>query len=275
MGEDQIRMTVGEHIHELRHCLLRALLGVLVGMVGCFFLRKGLFQVISWPLAVATGGNPPHMYYLSPSEAFTTLVKVCLVTGAILSSPYGLHQMWRFIAAGLYEKERKAVRRYLLPSIVLFAVGVAFFFVVVAPLVLRFFIVFAQQNFPQPPTWMVDWLGDRVVSTAPAGGGAAGDGYLQPALRLSEYVSFVAVLSLVFGLGFQTPLVVLFLARSGIVPIAVMRRFRRYVLLIILILSAIITPPDWVSMVALAGPMYLLYEVGLAVARLRHRRREL
>lgn len=273
MPDDQPRMTVGEHIGELRRCLLRALLAVAGGMAVCLVFRKLLFQVISWPLAVATGGNPPHLYYLSPPEAFATLIKVCLITGAILASPYGLYQMWKFIAAGLYENERRAVRRYLLPSILLFAAGVAFFFVVVAPMVLRFFMVFAQQNFPAPATWMVDWLGQPAMTTAPA---AVGDGgsYVQPTLRLTEYVSFVAVLSLVFGVGFQTPLVVLFLARSGIVPAAVMRRFRRHVLLIILILSAIITPPDWVSMVALAGPMYLLYEAGLALARLPARRQQ-
>jgi len=251
--------------------------GVLVGMIVCFVFRRLLADVLRWPLAVATWpGKPPKLYYLSPPEAFATLIKVCLISGAILASPYGLYQMWKFIAAGLYERERRAVRQYLLPSIVLFALGVAFFFMVVAPLVLRFFMVFAQENFGDPPTWMVDWFGKHVVGAPPQAGpdAPAGGGSVLPNLRLTEYVSFVAVLSLVFGVGFQTPLVVMFLSASGIVSVRAMRRFRRYVFLVILILSAVITPPDWVSMLALAGPMYLLYEIGLVVAALRARRRE-
>ena len=260
-------MTLGEHLEELRRRLLRALVGVVVGMIVCCFFGKHLFQVLFWPLAVATGGHPPNLFPRTLQEPFSTYLHVCLVGGAILSSPYGLHQMWLFISAGLYKRERQAVRKYLLPSVLLFLLGVAFFLVVVAPLIIGFFLYFAQSSFAEPPNWAVDWLGRHLgrsdlATTHPAAGG----GFVQPWLTLSDYVSFVATLMFVFGLGFQTPLVVLFLARSGLVSVEAMRRLRRYVFLAILIVSAIVTPADVGSMVALAVPMHLLYEIGLLVA---------
>ncbi len=267
MPEQEVRMTLGEHLEELRSRLLRAIIGVVVGMVVCFFLGRYLFAVLFWPLNVATGGNAPRMYPRSLSEPFGTYLRVSLICGAILSSPYGLYQMWKFIAAGLYQRERRAVRRYLLPSVALFALGVVFFLVVVAPLVIGFFLNFASSSFPGPPNWGLDWLG-RLLGRPelPASQPTAGGSYVQPWLSLGEYVSFVGMMCLVFGLGFQTPLVVMFLTRSGIVPVERLRRLRRYVFLVICIVSAIITPPDVGSMIALAVPMYLLYELGLLVA---------
>ncbi len=269
MGKDQAKMTIGEHFEELRRCLIRALLGVGVGMVLCLFFGDRLFQVIFWPLAVATGGNPPQLHPRTLQEGFATYLRVCLIAGAILASPYSLYQMWRFIAGGLFEHERRAVRRYLLPSMLLFLLGVMFLFVIVAPMVVRFFLHFTQDRFLDAPKWGVGFftkylLAGREVAatTRPVGSG----GPVVPLLTLSDYVSFTAMMSLVFGLGFQTPLVVMFLGRSGMVSVGRMRSLRRYVFLVILVLSAFITPPDPLSMVALAVPMYLLYELGLLVA---------
>ena len=267
MPDDDIKMTIGEHVEQLRRHLLRAMAGMAVGVVVCFVFRRALFGILAWPLSVATGGAPPPLYYFAPPEAFTTLIHLCLVAGAILAGPYILWEAWRFVAVGLYRRERRTVMRYLVPSIGLFVGGAAFFFVIVAPLVIRFFLLFAEGNFPAPPSWWSGWLGERIVTTAPAFAPADGAGFVKPILRLSEYLHFVSVLSLAFGLAFQTPLVVLFAVRSGIVPIETMRRFRRHVLLAIMFISALITPgPDWMSMVAMAVPMYLLYEVGLFIA---------
>ncbi|MDY7011469.1 MAG: twin-arginine translocase subunit TatC [Planctomycetota bacterium] len=258
-------MSIGEHVEQLRRHLLRALLGVAGGVVVCLIFRDYLFQLLAWPLSVATGGNPPPMYFLAPSEAFTSLIRMCLVAGVILSGPYILWEAWRFVAVGLYRRERRTVLRYVGASIGLFIGGAAFFFVIVAPLVLRFFLVFAEGNFPAPPSWWSGWLGRRAVMAVPVGAEAAG--FVKPCLRLSEYLHFVSVLSLAFGLSFQTPLVVQFTVRSGIVTIETLRRFRRHVFLVIMLISAFITPPDWLSMVALSIPMYLLYEAGLLVAK--------
>ncbi len=268
MPDDDVKMSIGEHVEDLRRHLLRAIIGAAAGVIVCFIFRERLFQLLTWPLSVATGGDPPPLHFFAPPEAFTALIRLCLVAGVILAGPYILWEAWRFIAVGLYRLERRRVLRYLAPSVGLFVGGVAFFFVIVAPLVLRFFLLFAEGNFPVPPDWWSDWLGGRAVTTAPV---AVGTGFVRPCLRLSDYLHFISVLSLAFGLAFQTPLVVLFGVRSGIVSIETLRRFRRHVFLVIMFISAIITPPDWLSMVAMSVPMYLLYEVGLLVAKKKAR----
>lgn len=271
MTEPEVRMTLGEHIEELRRRLIRSLISIAVGMVLCFAFGEYLMMLIQWPLAAATGGAAPRLKAFSLAEGFNVYFRVALLAGAILSSPYWLYQLWRFIAAGLYERERRAVRRMVAPSVVLLIVGVLFFIIVVAPLIIRFFIQFSQDNFPDPPNWGVAWyarhvLGDSPATVTTAPSAAAPAGGLEQVLNVSEYISLVALLSLAFGLAFQTPLVVYFLGRTGLVPVAAMRKARRYVFLVILIISAILTPPDVGSMTAMAVPMYLLYELGLLAA---------
>ena len=271
MSIDETRMSLGDHVEELRRRLIRALIGVAVGMVLCLIGWKYLWAVLSWPLAIATGGNPPQMQVVAPPEAFTTALKVCMIAGTILSSPYGLYQIWGFVGAGLYDNEKRAVRKYVLPSVLLFAAGTAFFFIVVAPIVLRFFLLFAEGNYPAPPQWLMDWLGGRFAEGAPATTQPVASAYVVSHYRVTDYVSFVATLSLVYGVAFETPLVVLFLARTGIVPIESMRRYRLHVVLVMLIASALLTPPDVLSQIALTVPVYGLYEIGLFVASLGRR----
>jgi len=260
-------MTLGEHLDEFRRRLLRIVIGVVLGMAVALCFGEGLFKVMFWPLAMATGGQPPALHFKSLPEAFSSYLRVCLIAGAILASPYGLYQLWRFVAVGLYPNERRAVRKILVPSVALFAAGVAFFLVVVAPMVMHFFLSFARKGYPLPPQWGLGFLHKYAPPATQAARAAAGDGgFVQPVLMLGEYVSFVSMLSLVFGLAFQTPLVVIFLSASGIVPISAMRRFRKYVFLGILIVSAVATPSDVGSMIALAAPMYGLYEIGLLIA---------
>ncbi len=263
-------MTLGEHFEELRRRLFRAALAIVIGMGICLVFGRYLLAAFQWPLAVATADRPLTLRTIAVPEAFTTYLRVCLLAGAMLASPYALRQVWLFIAAGLYERERGAVRKYLAPSVALFIGGVLFFMVAVAPLMIRFFVNFGYTYYPRPPQWGVNWYSQHMLgvqpATAPATGPAAIGGGIEPMFPVGEYISFVTTLGFVFGLAFQTPLVVVFLARSGIVPVATMRSVRRYVLLVILIFSAILTPADVASMVALAVPMYLLYEIGLLVA---------
>ena len=269
--QDNVRMSLGEHLEELRRCLIRALLGIAVGAGVCLLFFSRLMQVILWPLGAATAGNPPRLVYTSLAEPFTTYIRVSLIAGFILSSPYWLRQLWRFVAAGLYEHERRIVRRCVLPSVGLFLIGAAFYFVVISPYVVRWFLLFGQEVFPSPPAWGPDWYHRAVSGTAPASQPAAGP-YLQPMLSLNEYISFTVLSSAAFGLAFQTPLVVYVLARTGLVQLDTLRRFRRYVVVIILVAAAAITPTgDAVTMLALAGPMYLLYELGLLAARRRRK----
>jgi sec-independent protein translocase protein TatC len=162
--------------------------------------------------------------------------RVCLVTGLVLASPWVFYQVWAFIAAGLYRHERASVYKYLPYSLGLFLAGVFLCFFAVLPLTLRFLLGFNV------------WLG------------------VTPMLRLSEWMGFATILPLVFGLCFQTPVVMLFLAMIGIFTASDYRAKRRLAFLIIVIVAAVLTPgPDVSSMLLLSVPMVLLYELGIVL----------
>jgi sec-independent protein translocase protein TatC len=173
---------------------------------------------------------------LAPAEAFTAYMKVALISGLILTCPWVFYQIWMFIAAGLYQHERKYVRTAVPFSAGLFIVGALFFLFVIAPLSLGFFMGF----------------GDMV--------GVSNDWTLQ------RYISFITILMLVFGIAFQTPIAIFILVRTGLVGLPALRRARKYVLLAIFVVAAIATPPDVVSQVSLAIPLYGLYELGMVLA---------
>jgi len=311
------RMPLGEHFEELRRCLIRALLAAVVGLGVCLIFGDGIMRVMCWPVAVAMRYRdiPVRLRTLAPAEGFTTYLKVCGICGLIASAPYGLWQMWQFIAAGLYPRERHYVQRYVPLSIGLFIAGAGFFFLVIAPICLAFFLGFGQRHYPAPP-WTSPILRQATDEPSPGettrpavvtvpvldadpatpaegqlwlrsgdnrlrlfrGGGVrvyepAVESFLSAELTLGHYVTFVAWLSLVFGLGFQVPIVVLVLCGSQIVPLQRMRMMRKYVVLALLLVAALLTPPDIVSQVALAVPMYGLFELGLLLARRSESRR--
>jgi sec-independent protein translocase protein TatC len=175
-----------------------------------------------------------NLVALGPMEPAVIFFKVCLVTGLVLSSPWAFYQVWAFIAAGLYRRERMFVYKFLPYSLGLFLAGVFICYFVVLPLTLRFLLEFNV------------WLG------------------VTPMLRLNDWMGFATILPLVFGLCFQTPLVMLFLSIIGIFTAADYRSKRRFAILVIVIAAAILTPgPDVSSMLFLAIPMLLLYELGI------------
>jgi sec-independent protein translocase protein TatC len=179
---------------------------------------------------------------LAPLEAITIFFQVCIVAGLVLASPWVFYQIWAFVAAGLYRHERHYVKKILPFSLGLFLAGVFLCFFLVLPYTLSFLLQFGV------------WLG------------------IEPNLRLSEWMSFATILPLVFGLCFQTPLVMLFLERIGIVSAANFRAKRKIAILIMVVIAAVITPtPDPVTMMVLAVPMIALYELGLFLIDSRKR----
>lgn len=316
------KMTLGEHFEELRRRLIRAIVGIAVGMALCLLFGDRIMELINWPLAAAqrAAGMPVRLRTLSPAEALYTYLKVCLIWGAVLASPYGLWQIWQFIAAGLYPRERGYVSRIVPMSVVLFLLGVAFFYVIIAPVCLRYFLVFGQESFIRPPTSSLvlpsaDSPHPASAPTTTPSGTEAGGGHEVPAipvlaadppnpregqiwmnsrdggvhtflngkkwtLELSQgsflqaeptleyYMSFVSMCSLMFGLGFQMPIVVIVLARTGLVSVKRMKSLRKYVIFGLVVVTGIVTPdPTFLSQIALAAPMYVLFELGLLLAR--------
>lgn len=190
---------------------------------------RGATQDAALPFSV-------RLQTLAPAEAFTAYMKIGFIAGLILTCPWVFYQIWMFVAAGLYPNERHYVRTAVPFSAGLFIVGSLFFLFIIAPLSLKFFLSF----------------GDVV--------GVSSNWTLQ------RYISFITILMLVFGIAFQTPIAIFILVRTGLVGLPTLRRVRKYALLVIFIVAAVATPPDVISQVSLAIPLYGLYELGMLLA---------
>lgn len=238
------RMSLADHIAELRIRLIRALLGLAVGAVICLIFGKPILSFLRAPVIAALEQHeyPPNLNTFNPVEYFTVYVHVGLICGLMLASPWVFYQIWAFIAAGLYKRERRMVLVFGPFSLLLFLAGLACMYFVVLPLALGFFLRFGQ-------------------------------GMAEPLYNWAGYVTMVLNFALAFGIGFQTPLVVIFLAVSRLVPLQKLRKVRRHIIVAVLALAAILTPPDWQSQILLAVPMLGLYELGLAVAWLMTRKK--
>jgi sec-independent protein translocase protein TatC len=212
------------------------------------FLHDVFTQAVKTWLHGPTGADDAALPFdqrlrtIAPAEAFMAYMKISLISGLILTAPWVFYQIWAFVAAGLYPKERQYVYKAVPFSAGLFIIGALFFLFVIARITLGFFLTFT----------------DAV--------GAAAQWTLQ------TYISFVTVLMLVFGIAFQTPIAVFILVRTGLVGIATLRSARKYVMLGLAFLAAVATPPDVVSMVALLIPLYGLFELGIILGWLAERR---
>ncbi|NIP23897.1 MAG: twin-arginine translocase subunit TatC, partial [Phycisphaerae bacterium] len=191
-----------------------------------------------------------NIYKLKPLQViavaagFISYIKIAMIAGLLLTSPWVFYQLWMFVAAGLYPHEKRYVHIAAPFSAVLFVAGALFFLIVVAPLTLRFLVSFNQK---------------------------ALDANSQ--FTFQHYISFVSHLMLVFGLAFQTPTAIFFLNRTGLVSIAALNKSRKFVVLVIFIVAAMATPPDVISQVTLAVPLYILFELGILLSYLSSRRR--
>jgi len=235
-------MSLGDHLEELRMRLFFALGGMLLAVVICLipFFFNYIRALIYYPHDKVMPGVP--LIVLAPADPFVVYMKIALFAGLVISSPWIFYQMWMFVAAGLYLHERRFVHLAVPFSAGLFVTGALFFLYVVAPISLRFFLHFGE------------FIG------------------VTPSWTLQKYISFVTVLMLVFGVGFQTPIAIFFLNRTGLISIQALCRSRKYVLLLIVIVAAIATPPDVISQITLAIPLYLLFELGILLSYLAGRR---
>ncbi len=232
-----LTMSLGDHLEELRLRLALALAGIIIAAILCLFFGSKIITFMEAPF-VRIMGTDARLQTLAPADGFVSYMKISLVSGLIVSSPWVFYQLWMFISAGLYIKERKYVRFATPFSAALFVAGAMFFLFVVAPITLGFLIKFNKSV-----------LG---VSSN---------------FTFQNYISFVTTLMLVFGLAFQTPIAIYFLNKTGLVSITALCESRKYVLLAIFVVAAVTTPPDVISQITLAIPLYLLFELGILLAR--------
>jgi len=236
-----------DHLIELRKRLIYSLLALLGGFLICFGFAKYIYAFLTLPLAHALAGQPNrHLIYTALYETFFTYVKVGMFAGLCISFPVIASQIWMFVAPGLYRHERRAFFPFLIASPILFIVGGAFVFYLMLPTAIHFFLSYE-------------------TPTAP---GTLG---IELQAKVSEYLDFVMTLIIAFGLTFQMPVLLSLLGRVGIVSAAMLRSVRRYAIVGIFAVAAVITPPDLFSMISLAVPLVGLYEISILCVALIER----
>ena len=237
-------MPLIDHLMELRRRLLWSVIAFGLAFAVCYYFSAQIYGFLARPLAnilQEQGGGDRRMIFTALYEAFFTYLKVAFFGAVFFSFPIWATQLWLFIAPGLYRSEKRAVMPFLLASPVLFLMGAALAYYFIFPLAWHFFISF---------------------ETPPGSGGVP----IQLEAKVSEYLSLVMHMILAFGIAFQMPVALVLLCRVGILNVATLRKGRRYAIVAMFAIAAIITPPDVISQVGLAIPLILLYEFSILFA---------
>lgn len=222
------------HLIDLRDHLIRALSAILIAFLPLAFYSRELYALLAAPL-LATLPAGGQMIATDVVGVFLVPMKVAMMVAFLIALPYVLYQVWCFVAPGLYAHEKKLALPLVAVSVALFFLGMAFAYFVFLPMVFGFMSSVA----PAGVAWMTD---------------------------IEKYLSFVMTMFIAFGVTFEVPIVVVVLAKMGIVSVATMREWRPYVIVGAFIIAAVFTPPDVISQFMMAIPLWLLYEVGLIVA---------
>lgn len=239
---DESRAPLLDHLIELRTRIIRALLALAVGFGVCLYFADDILGLLIWPLKQAFPDGEGQLIFTKLPEVFFVELKVALFAGFMVSFPVIANQLWAFIAPGLYAREKKAFLPFLIATPLLFGAGASLAYFVVMPTAFTWFLGF---------------------------GGEAGGLQVQALPSAGEYLSLVMQFILAFGLTFLLPVLLLLLHRAGIITRAQMAGARRYVIVGIFVIGAIVTPPDPGSQIILALPLILLFEVSLVLMRLQ------
>ncbi|HPD21224.1 MAG: twin-arginine translocase subunit TatC [Desulfomonilia bacterium] len=232
---EEEKLPIHEHLEELRWRLIKCIIAVAVGFVATYAFKERIFEFLVWPLAKVLPENS-RMIYTSLPEAFITYLKVAFFAGLILATPVIFYQIWKFVMPGLYPNERRYVIPFMLVATLFFLAGVSFAYFVVFPYGFMFFLGFQTESIAAMPT-------------------------------MKEYLGLVMKLMLAFGVCFELPVIMFFLAKMGLVSPQRLTKSRKYAILIVFVMAAILTPPDVISQIMLAIPLLILYEISIWVTR--------
>jgi len=246
--QEDTRAPLIEHLIELRQRLLYSLVGLIGTFFVTYYFAEEIFGFLVAPLADQVQGQGRRMIYTALTETFFTYIKVAFFAALFLSFPIIANQLYKFIAPGLYSNEKGAFLPYLIASPVLFFLGGAMLYFFIMPLAWSFLLSF---------------------ETA----GVAGGLPIELEAKVGEYLSLVMKLIFAFGIFFQMPVALTLCARAGLVSAATLAKRRKYAIVIMFALAAILTPPDIISQIGLAGPGLILYEISIIMARMVERKR--
>ena len=237
---EEEKMPLTSHLEELKTRLTRILVVVGIGFGFCYLFKDWSFRVITRPLVDAM---PAHssMIFTGLPEAFFIHMKIAFFASLFLTAPYTLFEIWRFVSPGLYKKEKRLVFPFVFFSTILFIGGILFGYFIALPPAFRFFVSFSTD-------------------------------FLKPMISFREYLSLTLKFLLAFGICFEMPVFIFFLAKLGVVNAKMLSKKRRYAILIIFVVAAILTPsPDAISQILMAVPLMVLYEVSIFVAKFARR----
>lgn len=255
-----------EHLAELRSRLIKSVAAFLIAMIVCFIVAEPILKFLLLPIedTMRRLGNPnPVMQYTAPQEYFFTLIRVSVVAALILSFPVIAHQLWRFVAPGLYRKEKAAFLPFLIASPLLFLLGAAFAHFVVVPLAMQFFLGFADAAsilavLVQEPVAGIPDDGIDIVFQG----------------KVNESLDITLKMIVAFGLCFQLPVLLTLMGQAGLVSAEGLAGVRKYAVVGILVVAALVTPPDVLTQLILFVVVYGLYEISIWLVRIVERRRD-
>ncbi|MBN1794364.1 MAG: twin-arginine translocase subunit TatC [Candidatus Omnitrophica bacterium] len=222
-------LSFTEHLEELRVRLIRSIVAVIIASCITYAFIEAILAVLIRPIG--------ELIFIAPQEAFVTYLKIALFGGIFLASPVVIYQIWRFIGIGLRVHERRYAMLFGPVSFLLFVIGAVFGYAIIVPVGLHFLLGFATES-------------------------------IKPMITLSQYISFVGVLTLVFGCVYQLPLAMVFVTRVGLISPQILSARRREVIVAIFIVAALLTPPDVITQLLLAIPLLALFELGILFSKL-------